>query len=162
MTGGPPLYAVTLWVISTVWFLYCVHVAVRYGTGPLPKIWWWMKDLFYRLAHPGYSLARPAVVRVREPDWGDAADEAGFPFDPAEVDLYSSGIVAWTPEEREAAGINDTERFIDETDRILKTEDWNAMVARMERRRRRAGAQIVAGKAWPYGEDLPDPARVSS
>lgn len=41
-------------------------------------------------------------------------------------------IVAWTPAEREAFGVNDTMRFIEETDRVIKDHEWKQILEKQK------------------------------
>lgn len=118
-----------------------------------------LRDILYRLAHPGYR--RPTELPEREPDWVAAAEEVGF-FDP--LDLELAKVRAWTTEEREVFGINDTDALIHRIETELRGEEWvafknqrtvPAVIARpgdtpTARQIRRNGAQILAGPSVTY------------
>jgi hypothetical protein len=80
-----------------------------------------------------------------EPDWAAAADEIGF-FDPIPEPRWHLGEL-WTPAEREAYDLTSTQRFIDETDKILKGIEWQRFASTIPdlasaRAIRRNGAQL--------------------
>jgi hypothetical protein len=67
-----------------------------------------------------------------EPDWAAAADEVGF-FDPIPEPLWRDLDNLWTPAEREAYDLTSNQRFIDETDRILKAIEWQQFTQGLDR-----------------------------
>ena len=124
-------------------------------------LWNGMKNALRRiLTTPQRLWSRDSnALEIREPDWADAADEVGF-FDPFDHELLN--VRAWTTEEREVYGINDTDRLIDAIQQELNDIEWQRLRGSFtappssgrlrppretasERQIRRAGAQITAG-----------------
>lgn len=86
------------------------------AAGAVSATWWVIKSLRLRKMVSERRAAQASAVSFNSPS------QFGQPKPPA-------AVVAFTPTEREALGINETDSWIRNTDSILNGIEWDRMVA---------------------------------